>query len=916
MKKTLKKLTAVLLSSALLLSVGIPAQAGSYDPPNWFILTNSFMPQNVLVRYNGTYACDSFGTNAVANFTVSWDAQQPLPTAARQEWYYLENGQYRPALPEMMWDDNGNITYDPDAVQLPENTTLDDVYFLDTDSEYKPVSSTVTDTESPEEMELYPVSPVTGEAYMHYAYDGAHGYPRYLPGPTEVLEEADSDHVTKYKTNPASTDTETFMTDTDARYASNMFTSMKYPLNVATEDFPGWGYYADHRRNYLNVDIAVADEQHPQRLTEQSQLTGLIEGHTFIMGITAFVGVGGQWGETRMVQIPVTFNSKNVGEVFTVKGYDMSAAWDKAQKSRPATVTLDSIEDGSIINCNGETVEGKVAALTVKTGKDAGISKYSITPVRSVTKNGIRNTSGTIISGREPVFVAGNLDWRVPFAQRQKYNGEFYSKAYFDENQSLTGTLRSVEYSQTPTKTAMPTFAAAIDDLDPTATEDTATDTAPDTEQTDTEQTNNTDTGHYTDIDPENTDNTYSTDSEEDKPAEVIVGKDVYIIYEHPETANGEALIEDPDYIYQTIKVCMPNDTSANNNAGYKEGEHITIALNALSYDETEKGSEIYIDVPFDASAVGNTYTVDDVIDDGSDDTDTTDTYDIPTDTDTTDTTDIPTDTDSTDINDTPNNTDTDSGSDTDSTATNDNPDNTETDSTDNTDNTDTTETDTSGNTDTAGTDTSGNTDNSDTTDSDSSDNTDNTDIAGTDTSGNSDNDGTDTSGNSDNDETDTSGNSDNDETDTSGNSDNDGTDTSGNTDTAGTDTSDNTDNTDTTETDTSDNTDNTDTAGTDTSDNTDNTETDNTDTPDTADDTESDTESDTEENFMLGDVDGDGKVSAKDSMLVQRYVINLKQLGDLQKKAADIDLDGKITNKDALGILRFSIGFHVKNLS
>ena len=66
----------------------------------------------------------------------------------------------------------------------------------------------------------------------------------------------------------------------------------------------------------------------------------------------------------------------------------------------------------------------------------------------------------------------------------------------------------------------------------------------------------------------------------------------------------------------------------------------------------------------------------------------------------------------------------------------------------------------------------------------------------------------------------------------------------------------------------------------------------------------------------MLGDVDGDGKVSAKDSMLVQRYVINLKQLGDLQKKAADIDLDGKITNKDALGILRFSIGFHVKNLS
>ena len=58
----------------------------------------------------------------------------------------------------------------------------------------------------------------------------------------------------------------------------------------------------------------------------------------------------------------------------------------------------------------------------------------------------------------------------------------------------------------------------------------------------------------------------------------------------------------------------------------------------------------------------------------------------------------------------------------------------------------------------------------------------------------------------------------------------------------------------------------------------------------------------------LMGDVNGDGKVTAKDSMTVQRYAIKLDQLSDEQLKAADVDKDGKTTSKDALYILRYSI--------
>ena len=77
---------------------------------------------------------------------------------------------------------------------------------------------------------------------------------------------------------------------------------------------------------------------------------------------------------------------------------------------------------------------------------------------------------------------------------------------------------------------------------------------------------------------------------------------------------------------------------------------------------------------------------------------------------------------------------------------------------------------------------------------------------------------------------------------------------------------------------------------------------------PDT---TDSDTETDGKPE-LYGDINGDGKVTAKDSMTVQRYAIKLATLTDEQLKAADVDKDGKVNAKDALYILRCSINLAI----
>ncbi|MEE3450828.1 MAG: leucine-rich repeat protein [Acutalibacteraceae bacterium] len=60
-------------------------------------------------------------------------------------------------------------------------------------------------------------------------------------------------------------------------------------------------------------------------------------------------------------------------------------------------------------------------------------------------------------------------------------------------------------------------------------------------------------------------------------------------------------------------------------------------------------------------------------------------------------------------------------------------------------------------------------------------------------------------------------------------------------------------------------------------------------------------------------DLNGDGKVTAADSMLIQRSTIGLVNLTELQKKLADANGDGKVTAADALMVLRYTINLPTK---
>ena len=80
---------------------------------------------------------------------------------------------------------------------------------------------------------------------------------------------------------------------------------------------------------------------------------------------------------------------------------------------------------------------------------------------------------------------------------------------------------------------------------------------------------------------------------------------------------------------------------------------------------------------------------------------------------------------------------------------------------------------------------------------------------------------------------------------------------------------------------------------------------------------TSRDTDTDTkrpEPDSIIGDTNGDGKITAKDSISIQRYVINLLQLDDYQLALSDVNTDGKVTNKDSLSILRYTISLSDNN--
>ena len=67
-------------------------------------------------------------------------------------------------------------------------------------------------------------------------------------------------------------------------------------------------------------------------------------------------------------------------------------------------------------------------------------------------------------------------------------------------------------------------------------------------------------------------------------------------------------------------------------------------------------------------------------------------------------------------------------------------------------------------------------------------------------------------------------------------------------------------------------------------------------------------------ETGLMGDIDGDCNITAKDSLAAQRAVINLNKLDDKQKQLADVNNDEKVDNRDCIDILRYSIGIKVKS--
>ncbi len=62
-------------------------------------------------------------------------------------------------------------------------------------------------------------------------------------------------------------------------------------------------------------------------------------------------------------------------------------------------------------------------------------------------------------------------------------------------------------------------------------------------------------------------------------------------------------------------------------------------------------------------------------------------------------------------------------------------------------------------------------------------------------------------------------------------------------------------------------------------------------------------------EEQMIGDVNGDKKVTASDSLMIQRYVVKLITFSDEQIAIADVNQDSKADSRDSLEILRYTIG-------
>ena len=63
------------------------------------------------------------------------------------------------------------------------------------------------------------------------------------------------------------------------------------------------------------------------------------------------------------------------------------------------------------------------------------------------------------------------------------------------------------------------------------------------------------------------------------------------------------------------------------------------------------------------------------------------------------------------------------------------------------------------------------------------------------------------------------------------------------------------------------------------------------------------------EPGFLTGDVDGDGVVTARDAVMIQKYLAGIIDFDDVQKSAADTNGDGKINIFDATRIQKYVAG-------
>jgi hypothetical protein len=59
----------------------------------------------------------------------------------------------------------------------------------------------------------------------------------------------------------------------------------------------------------------------------------------------------------------------------------------------------------------------------------------------------------------------------------------------------------------------------------------------------------------------------------------------------------------------------------------------------------------------------------------------------------------------------------------------------------------------------------------------------------------------------------------------------------------------------------------------------------------------------------MMGDLNGDGRINARDARLLLRLIAGLTEEGEVNETVADFNGDGRVNARDARAILRFIAG-------